>query len=52
VVIPDSGDPLPEHIMPGMPPSWTAASSAIIAKVGVAASDSQEAAPALRTRTV
>jgi hypothetical protein len=49
VAIPDTVDPPPaaEHIMSGMPPPWTAASSAMTAKVGVAASDSQPAAPAL-----
>jgi hypothetical protein len=49
VTIPDIGDPA-EHIISGIPPSWMAASSAMSAKVGVAASDSHEAALALPPR--
>jgi hypothetical protein len=47
--IPVSGDPprAAEQITSGMLPPWTAVSSAMIAKVGVAARDSKAAALAL-----
>jgi hypothetical protein len=44
--IPVNGDAscAAEHSMPGMPPSWIPVSSAMMAKAGAAASDSQPSA--------
>jgi hypothetical protein len=44
--IPVNGDAAgaAEHSIPGMPPSWIPASSAMMAKAGAAASDSQPSA--------
>jgi hypothetical protein len=51
--IPTSGEVsgAAEQSISGMPPPWIVASSAIVAKVGAAASDSQPAAPKAAARS-